>query len=55
VLIQGDLIGAEVIVIMLPERVMDTRPAFDPEPAPEAPDRRRRRIRRPLRAAAHAA
>src|SRR5271154_833654 len=46
-------IGTEVIVIFPPERVMDTLPAIDPESVPEAPERRRRRMRR--RPRAHAA
>ncbi len=47
--------GTEVIVIFPPERVMDTLPALDPEPASETPERRKRRLRRarldPVRAA----
>jgi hypothetical protein len=35
--------------------VMDTLPALDPEPTAEAPDRRRRRMRRRQRDPAHAA
>jgi two-component system, cell cycle sensor histidine kinase PleC len=47
--------GTEVIVIFPPERVMDTLPALEPEPAFESPERRKRRLRRaradPVRAA----
>jgi two-component system, cell cycle sensor histidine kinase PleC len=39
-------VGTEVIVIFPPERVMDTLPALNPEPTPEAPERRKLRLRR---------
>ncbi len=48
-------LGTEVIVIFPSERVMDTLPALDPEPVAEAPERRRRRLRRRQRDPAHAA
>jgi two-component system, cell cycle sensor histidine kinase PleC len=47
--------GTEVIVIFPPERVMDTLPALDPEPAPEGSERRKRRLRRARPHPVHAA
>jgi len=47
--------GTEVIVTFPPERVMDALPALDPQPAPGAPERPRRRIRPRRPDPAHAA